>query len=111
MFLGADLDTGTVLGYTSGYFAANAGIFFLYSPAIILFLALLIAGGFPQLLLIPFVLLVIKLRLRPQADIDPSWLQNRSRRWQAGPPQSLAGAAATGSWCHFRRESGAELLP
>jgi uncharacterized membrane protein (Fun14 family) len=74
------MDTGTILGFTAGYFAAIAGIFLLYVPDIILIVALLIAGGVLQLLLLPFALLVKRLRRRPQPDTDPSWLLDRGRR-------------------------------
>ncbi|MDQ0693169.1 hypothetical protein [Arthrobacter sp. W4I7] len=62
------------------YFAAIAGIFLLYVPDIILIVALLIAGGVLQLLLLPFALLVKRLRRRSQPDTDASWLLDRSRR-------------------------------
>lgn len=78
--MGADMDAGTILGFIAGYFAAVAGIFFLYLPVIILFIALLIAGGVLQLLLMPFVLLVRKLRRRPPPDVDASWLLDQPRR-------------------------------
>ncbi|WP_314195301.1 hypothetical protein [uncultured Arthrobacter sp.] len=78
--LGADMDAGTILGFTAGYFAAVAGIFFLHLPVIILFIALLIAAGALQLLLLPFVLLIRKLRRRPQPDTDASWLLDQPKR-------------------------------
>ncbi len=71
------MDTGTILAFTFGYFATIAGIFVLYLPALILVVALLIAGGVLQLLLLPFVVLVRRLRRRPQAETDPSWLLDR----------------------------------
>ncbi|TQJ39688.1 hypothetical protein FBY33_1710 [Arthrobacter sp. SLBN-112] len=74
------MDTGTILGYTFGYFAAAAGIFLLYLPDIILFLVLLVVAGVLQLLLLPFSILIRKLRRRPPADVDASWLLDRSRR-------------------------------
>jgi uncharacterized membrane protein (Fun14 family) len=73
------MDAGTILGFTAGYFAAIGGIFLLYVPDIVLIVALLIAGGVLQLLLLPFALLVKRLRRRPQQDTDPSWLLDRSR--------------------------------
>jgi hypothetical protein len=71
------MDTGTILGLIVGYLATLTGIFLLYSPVIILFIALLIAGGILQLLLMPFVLLIRRLRRRTHADTDPSWLLDR----------------------------------
>jgi uncharacterized membrane protein (Fun14 family) len=74
------MDAGTILGFIFGYFAAMAGIFLLYVPDIILFVALLIAGGVLQLLLLPFALLIRRIRRRPQPDTDASWLLDRTRR-------------------------------
>jgi len=73
------MDTGTILGFAAGYVAAMAGIFALYSPVIILIVVLLISGGLLQLVLLPFIVLVKKLRRRPPADMDPSWVFDRSR--------------------------------
>jgi uncharacterized membrane protein (Fun14 family) len=74
------MDAGTILGFIFGYFAAMAGIFLLYVPDIILFVALLIAGGVLQLLLLPFALLIRRIRRQPQPDTDASWLLDRTRR-------------------------------
>lgn len=74
------MDTGMILGLVGGYIAAMAGIFALYLPVIILIVVLLIAGGLLQLVLLPFIVLVRKLRRRPQADMDPSWVFDRSGR-------------------------------
>ncbi|MET4147182.1 hypothetical protein [Arthrobacter sp. UYCo732] len=74
------MDTGTILGFIFGYVAAVAGVFLLYLPDIVLFVALLIAGGVLQLLLLPFIFLVRRLRRRPQLDTDASWLLDRSNR-------------------------------
>ncbi|SER35038.1 hypothetical protein [Arthrobacter sp. OV608] len=62
------------------------GCFFLYLPIIIQFIALLIAGGVLQLLLMPFVLLIRKLRRRPPPNLDASRLLinpwgNRIGKW------------------------------
>ena len=73
------MDTGTILGFTAGYVAAMGGIFLLYIPDIILIVALLIVGGLLQLLLLPFALLVRKLRRRTQPETDASWLLDRGR--------------------------------
>lgn len=77
--MGADMDAGTILGFAAGYVAVVAGIFFLYLPVIILFIALLIAGGVLQLLLMPFAMLIRKLRRRPPADLDASWLLDQPK--------------------------------
>ncbi|HSU47907.1 MAG TPA: hypothetical protein VLJ40_13430 [Arthrobacter sp.] len=74
------MDAGTILGFTFGYFAASAGIFLLYFPDIILFVALLIAGGILHLVLLPFALLVRRLRRQPEPNTDASWLLDRNRR-------------------------------
>jgi len=74
------MDTGTILAFTAGYFAAIAGIFLLYAPDIILIVALLIAAGVLQLLLLPLAFLVRKLRRRTRPDDDASWLLDRTRR-------------------------------
>ncbi|MEW1808424.1 hypothetical protein [Pseudarthrobacter sp. NPDC080039] len=76
------MDTGTLLAYAAGYIAAGVGVFLLYLPDIILLVALLIAAGLLQLVLLPFVFLVRKLRRRPAADMDPSWLLDRQGRYR-----------------------------
>lgn len=74
------MDTGTILGLAGGYVAAMAGIFALYLPVITLIVVLLIAGGLLQLVLLPFTVLVKKLRRRPPTDMDPSWVLDRNRQ-------------------------------
>ncbi len=56
------MDTGIILGYSAGYVATLAAVFLLYLPHIILAMCLLIAAGLLQLLLLPFALLVRRLR-------------------------------------------------
>jgi len=74
------MDTGTILGYAAGYVATMGCVFLLYLPVIILIVALLIAGGLLELLLLPFIALVKRLRRRPAPDLDPSWfLRDRGR--------------------------------
>lgn len=73
------MDTGTILGYTAGYLTTVVGVFLLYLPVISLLVALLIAGGILQLLLLPFIALFKRLRRRPQPDMDPSWLLDRKQ--------------------------------
>lgn len=74
------MDAGTILGLTFGYLAAMIGVFLLYAPIILVFVALLVVAGILQLLLMPFILLVKRLRGRPQTDTDPSWLLDRRSR-------------------------------
>ncbi|MEW1950817.1 hypothetical protein AB0280_16390 [Pseudarthrobacter sp902506025] len=74
------MDTGTILGYAAGYIAAMGGVFLLYLPVIVLLVALLIAGGLLELLLLPFIALFKRLRRRPEPDLDPSWLIERHGR-------------------------------
>ncbi|WP_104046163.1 hypothetical protein, partial [Arthrobacter sp. ZGTC412] len=58
-----------------------AGVFLLYFPVVVLCVVLLIAGGVLQLLLLPFVILVRKLRRsRPKPDMDGSWLLGPAER-------------------------------
>ncbi|MDQ0118415.1 hypothetical protein AB0280_00780 [Pseudarthrobacter sp902506025] len=71
------MDPGTIIGYAAAYLATLTAIFLLYLPEIVLLVALLIAGGLLQLLLMPFVFLVRKLRGRPDVDMDTSWLLDR----------------------------------
>jgi uncharacterized membrane protein (Fun14 family) len=74
------MDAGTILGFRFGYVAAMAGIFLLYVPDIILVVFLLIAGGVLQLLVLPFALLLRRLRRRPEQDTDALWLLDRTQR-------------------------------
>ncbi|WP_324645083.1 hypothetical protein [Pseudarthrobacter sp. LT1] len=73
------MDTGTILSYTAGYIAAMGGVFLLYLPVIVLLVALLISGGVLQLLLLPFIALVKRLRHQPAPDMDASWFLDRRR--------------------------------
>lgn len=73
------MDTGTILSCTAGYLAAMGGVFLLYLPVIVLLVALLIASGLLELLLLPFITLFRRLRRRPEPDMDPSWLLDRRR--------------------------------
>lgn len=71
------MDTGTLLGYVFGYFAAVAGVFLLYSPVLLLAVALLVAVGVLKLLVLPVTLLV-RLARRPRRgqDADAGWVLN-----------------------------------
>lgn len=73
------MDTGTILSYTPGYIAAMGGVFVLYLPVIVSLIALLIAVGVLQLVLLPFIALVKRLRHRPAQDMDASWFLDRGR--------------------------------
>lgn len=73
------MDTRTTLGFIAGYFAAIAGVFLLYLPDILLLVALLLADGMLQLLLLPFAILVRRLRHLPEAQVDSAWLLERHR--------------------------------
>ncbi|ADX73228.1 hypothetical protein D7Z96_10020 [Pseudarthrobacter phenanthrenivorans] len=68
------MDTGTVLALVGGYIAAAIGVFLLYSPVLVLVVGLLISAGLLQLLAWPFLVLVRKLRRRPEPPQDGSWL-------------------------------------
>ncbi|MDQ0029950.1 hypothetical protein [Arthrobacter bambusae] len=71
------MDTSTIFGFILGYLASMAGVFLLYLPDLVLLVALLIAAGVLQLILLPFILLVRTLRRRQDADTDSSWLLDR----------------------------------
>ncbi|MDQ0769118.1 putative membrane protein (Fun14 family) [Pseudarthrobacter defluvii] len=72
------MDAGTVLGFIAGYVATLAGVFLLYLPVLALVVALLVAAGFLQLLLLPVAILVRKLRRsKPEPDTDGSWILGR----------------------------------
>ena len=73
------MDTGTILGYLAGYVAAMGGVVLLYLPVIVLLVALLIAGGVLQVLLLPFIALFKRLRRRPETDLDLPWFLDRGR--------------------------------
>ena len=73
------MDTGTILGFLAGYLAAITGAFLLYLPVIVLVVALLVTAGLLQLLLLPIIILVRRLRHRQEPDVDPSWLLERRR--------------------------------
>ena len=69
------MDSGTILGFMAGYIATLAGVFLLYLPVLALFVALLVAAGVLQLLLLPIAILVRRLRRTPStSDTDGSWI-------------------------------------
>ncbi len=71
------MDTGVVLSLAGGYIAAAIGVFLLYSPVLVLVVALLLTAGVVQLLAWPFIVLIRKLRRRRHPEPPPSdgsWL-------------------------------------
>jgi hypothetical protein len=69
------MDAGTISGFIMAYVATLAAVFLLYSPIIVLTVALLLAGGVLQLLLLPLAILIRKLkRSEPESTMDGSWL-------------------------------------
>ncbi|VXB40520.1 Putative membrane protein [Arthrobacter sp. 9AX] len=68
------LDASAVLALIGGYVAAAVGVFVLYLPVIILILCLLLAAGLLQLLAWPFIVLIRKIRRKPESPQDSSWL-------------------------------------
>lgn len=68
------MDSGTLLALAGGYIAAGFGVFLLYSPVLLLFVGLLLAAGLLQLLAWPFVVLVRRIRRKPEPPQDGSWL-------------------------------------
>jgi membrane protein implicated in regulation of membrane protease activity len=69
------LDASAVLALIGGYIATAVGVFLLYSPVIVMIIGLLLAAGLLQLLAWPFIVLVRKLRRKPeQQPEDSSWL-------------------------------------
>ena len=72
------MDSGTILGFMAGYIATLAGVFLLYLPVLALFVALLVAAGVLQLLLLPIAILARRLRRTPfTSDTDGSWILGR----------------------------------
>ena len=67
------MDAGTVLGFAVAYLATLAGVFLLYSPVLVLVVALLISAGLLRLLLLPFTLLLRKIRRRAPAQEPGDW--------------------------------------
>jgi len=68
------MDTGALLALAGGYIAAGIGVFLLYSPVLVLIVGLLLAAGVLQLLAWPFIVLVRKIRRKPEPPQDGSWL-------------------------------------
>lgn len=75
------MNAETIFGFSIGYLAALIGIFLIYLPYIILLVLLLIGAGVLQLLLLPFALVVRKLRrARPRPSQDSAWILDRPNR-------------------------------
>jgi uncharacterized RDD family membrane protein YckC len=68
------VDPGVALALIAGYIAAAFGVFLLYSPVLILVVGLLLAAGMLQLLAWPFIVMIRKLRRKPEPPQDGSWL-------------------------------------
>ncbi len=68
------MDLGAILALVAGYIAAAIGIFLLYSPVLVMVVGLLLVAGLLQLLAWPFILLIRKLRRKPEPPQDGSWL-------------------------------------
>ncbi|WP_163164008.1 hypothetical protein [Arthrobacter sp. Alg241-R88] len=68
------MDPGAVLALIAGYIAAGVGVFLLYSPVLVLVVGLLLTAGLLQLLAWPFLVLIRKLRHKPEPPQDGSWL-------------------------------------
>lgn len=68
------MDSGAVVALLAGYIATVFGVFLLYSPLIVLAVVLLLMGGMLQLLAWPFIVLIRKLRRKPEPPQDTSWL-------------------------------------
>lgn len=69
------MNAETIFGFSIGYLAVLVAIFLIYLPYLILLVLLLIAAGILHLLLLPFALLIRKLRrTKPRQTQDSSWI-------------------------------------
>lgn len=68
------MDAGAVSVLFAGYVATGIGVFLLYSPVLVLVVGLLLTAGLLQLLAWPFLILIRKLRRKPEPPQDGSWL-------------------------------------
>jgi hypothetical protein len=68
------MDAAAVLALIAAYIAAAIGVFLLYSPVLLLVVGLLLAAGLLQLVAWPFLVLIRKLRRKPEPPQDGSWL-------------------------------------
>ena len=75
------MDSGMILGFSFGYLVTIAGVFLLYSPVIAMVLVLLVVVGILKAVLLPFAVLIRKLRRRrPEPDMGGTWLPGPSER-------------------------------
>jgi hypothetical protein len=74
------LNAETIFGFSIGYLAAIVGIFVIYLPYLVLFVLLLIAAGILELLLLPFAILVGKLRRTKPRPTHDGWILDRPDR-------------------------------
>lgn len=74
--MGVRMDAQSVLAFIGGYVAAAVMVFLLYLPVLALFVVLLVVAGILQLIALPFILLIRRLRGRESLDSpsDGSWL-------------------------------------
>ncbi|PNI09710.1 hypothetical protein CXX84_05590 [Arthrobacter sp. AFG7.2] len=68
------MDSGDLLALVAGYLAAAIGVFLLYSPVLVLVLALLVSAGLLQLLAWPVLILIRRLRRKHRPPEDGSLL-------------------------------------
>lgn len=70
------MDAQSVLTFIGGYIATALTVFLLYSPVLVLFVVLLVVAGILQLVALPFLVLIRRLRGRGKLDSpsDASWL-------------------------------------
>lgn len=70
------MDAQSILTFIGGYVATAVTVFLLYSPVLVLFVVLLIIAGILQLVALPFLVLIRRLRGRGKLDSpsDASWL-------------------------------------
>ncbi|WP_457963444.1 hypothetical protein M1E17_18705 [Arthrobacter sp. D1-29] len=66
----------SILALIGGYLATAITVFLLYSPVLILVVVLLLIAGILQLIALPFIVLIRRLRGRgkPKSPSDGTWL-------------------------------------
>lgn len=70
------MGTESILALLGGYIATAITVFLLYSPVLILFVVLLLTAGIVQLIALPFIFLIRRLRGRGKSGSpsDGTWL-------------------------------------
>ena len=70
------MGTETILAFLGGYIATAIAVFLLYSPVLVLFAVLLLTAGILQLIALPFIVMIRRLRRRGKSDSpsDGTWL-------------------------------------